>query len=53
MKPGCMNLIGTGVVVHIPSFFKELAELEDQGLDNPRKRILISDRAHLSLKSVK
>jgi adenylosuccinate synthase len=24
----CMNLIGTGVVFHAPSFFKELAELE-------------------------
>jgi adenylosuccinate synthase len=50
MNPKCMNLIGTGVVVHIPSFFKELAELEEQGLENPRERIYISDRAHLSLK---
>ena len=52
MNPKCINLIGTGVVVHIPSFFKELAELEEKGLDKPRERIFISDRAHLSLKSV-
>jgi len=44
-----VNLIGTGVVVHIPSFFKELTELEEQGLEKPRERIFISDRAHLSL----
>ncbi|KAG9229489.1 Adenylosuccinate synthetase [Amylocarpus encephaloides] len=49
MNPKCINLIGTGVVVHIPSFFKELAELEEKGLEKPRERIFISDRAHLSL----
>jgi hypothetical protein len=42
MSPTCQNLIGTGVVVHIPSFFKELVDLEEQGLENVRERIFIS-----------
>ncbi|CAG8973891.1 hypothetical protein HYALB_00003669 [Hymenoscyphus albidus] len=49
MNPKCINLIGSGVVVHVPSFFKELAELEEQGLVKPRERLFLSDRAHLSL----
>ena len=48
INPSCkINLIGTGCVVHIPSFFKELAALEDKGLQGVRERILISDRAHV------
>ncbi|RMD41098.1 hypothetical protein DV735_g4046, partial [Chaetothyriales sp. CBS 134920] len=48
IHPTCkVNLIGTGTVVHIPSFFKELAALEDKGLQGVRDRILISDRAHV------
>jgi adenylosuccinate synthase len=42
MSPTCQNLIGSGVVVHVPSFFKELADLEEQGLENVRERIFIS-----------
>ena len=41
-----MNLIGSGVVVHVPSFFKELADLKEKGLDT-EGRIFISDRAHV------
>ncbi|KPI41051.1 Adenylosuccinate synthetase [Cyphellophora attinorum] len=41
------NLIGTGCVVHVPSFFRELKALEDKGLKDVRKRIYISDRAHV------
>ena len=41
-----MNLIGSGVVVHIPSFFKELEDLKQKGLDT-NGRILISDRAQV------
>jgi adenylosuccinate synthase len=40
-------LIGSGVVVHVPAFFKELKDLEAQGLQDVRSRIFISDRAHL------
>ena len=41
-----MNLIGSGVVVHVPSFFEELADLKEKGLDT-EGRIYISDRAHV------
>ena len=34
-------------MVHVPSFFKELASLETKGLDSAGKRIFISDRAHV------
>ncbi|EXJ58581.1 adenylosuccinate synthetase [Cladophialophora yegresii CBS 114405] len=48
INPSCKyNLIGTGCVVHIPSFFKELAALEEKGLQGVRDRILVSDRAHV------
>ena len=49
MNPMAQNLIGSGVVVHVPSFFNELKELEDQGLPNVRERIFISDRCHIVL----
>jgi len=39
-------LIGTGTVVHVPSFFQELEAIQEKGLD-PTGRIFISDRAHL------
>lgn len=31
VNPGCVGVIGNGVVVHLPSFFAELDELERQG----------------------
>ncbi|VEU23863.1 DEKNAAC105027 [Brettanomyces naardenensis] len=46
VNPKCENLIGSGVVVHIPSFFAELQKLEDQGLDC-KGRLFISSRAQL------
>lgn len=39
-------LIGNGVVIHLPTFFKELASLDEKGIDY-KGRIKISDRAHL------
>lgn len=33
--------------MHVPSFFKELASLEEKGLKDAGKRIFISDRAHV------
>ncbi|KAF8447155.1 P-loop containing nucleoside triphosphate hydrolase protein [Boletus edulis BED1] len=39
------GLIGNGVVVHLPSFFKELDALEEQGLQCS-DRIFVSDRVH-------
>lgn len=47
VSPTCINLIGAGTVVHIPSFFKELAALEEKGLKDASKRVFISDRAHV------
>lgn len=39
-------MCGTGVVVHVPSFFKELEDLKQKGLDT-EGRIFVSDRAHV------
>lgn len=41
-----MNVLGNGVVVHIPTLFEELAQLDKNGIDY-KGRLLISDRAHL------
>lgn len=46
VNPKCVGLVGNGVVVHLPSFFKELDELQSQGLDCSN-RLFISDRAQL------
>ncbi|QEU61114.1 Ade12 [Kluyveromyces lactis] len=47
VNPNCQNLIGNGVVIHVPSFFEELESLEAKGLKNARGRLFISSRAHL------
>lgn len=39
-------VIGNGVVIHLPSFFKELESLKEADV-NFERRIFISDRAHL------
>jgi adenylosuccinate synthase len=41
-----MCVIGNGVVIHLPSFFKEMEGLESNGI-SCAGRILVSDRAHL------
>ncbi|EGG08436.1 uncharacterized protein MELLADRAFT_47725 [Melampsora larici-populina 98AG31] len=46
VNPNCIGLLGSGVVMHVPSFFEELAALESKGL-KCADRVLISDRAHL------
>jgi len=46
VNPKCENLIGSGVVIHIPSFFHELEDLKQKGL-NTKGRIFISDRAQV------
>lgn len=46
INPKCQNLIGSGVVIHIPSFFSELQNIVDKGV-NVDNRLFISDRAHL------
>ncbi|KAJ2841321.1 Adenylosuccinate synthase, partial [Coemansia erecta] len=42
----CISVVGSGVVVHLPSFFEELEDLQKQGLDCDN-RLFISDRCHL------
>ncbi|KAK6840127.1 hypothetical protein PG987_005993 [Apiospora arundinis] len=49
INPKCLNFIGTSVVFHVPSFFKELKELEAKGLNGVRDRIKVSDRAQVNL----
>ncbi|KAF1920410.1 Adenylosuccinate synthetase [Ampelomyces quisqualis] len=46
VNPNCINVIGSGCVVHVPSFFQELEALEKHGLQT-EGRIYISDRAHV------
>ncbi|CBX98176.1 similar to adenylosuccinate synthetase [Plenodomus lingam JN3] len=46
VNPSCVNVIGSGCVVHVPSFFKELEALGKHGLKT-EGRIFISDRAHV------
>jgi len=47
--PHTMNVLGNGVVCHLPQMFDELAPLEAQGIDYTG-RMLISNRAHLLFK---
>ncbi|TPX72714.1 adenylosuccinate synthase [Spizellomyces sp. 'palustris'] len=42
----CVGVIGNGVVVHLPSFFAELENLQKKGLD-ATGRLFLSERAHL------
>ena len=46
MYQKCVNVLGNGVVVHIPTLFEELAQLDKNGVDY-KNRLLISDRAHI------
>jgi adenylosuccinate synthase len=50
INPGCINLIGTGVVFNLEAFWGELTDLEKKGLKGVRDRIFVSDRAHVNLK---
>lgn len=46
VNPKCIGFIGSGVVVHVPSFFSELDTIERKGL-KCENRLFVSDRAHL------
>ncbi|CBQ68464.1 probable ADE12-adenylosuccinate synthetase [Sporisorium reilianum SRZ2] len=46
VNPRCAGFIGSGVVVHVPSFFAELDTIQKKGL-NCDGRLFVSDRAHL------
>ncbi|OMJ26917.1 Adenylosuccinate synthetase [Smittium culicis] len=46
VSPHCVSLIGSGVVVHLESLFKELDDINAQGI-NTDGRIFVSDRCQL------
>ena len=46
LHKSCICVVGSGVVLHVPSFFNELKALDAQGIDY-HGRVLISDRTHL------
>ncbi|CAM1504156.1 Fc.00g017470.m01.CDS01 [Cosmosporella sp. VM-42] len=48
MNPSTDNLIGSGVVFNVEAFFKELTQLEAQGVPRVHERIRVSSRCHLN-----
>jgi len=46
-NPDIKVLIGNGVVLHIPTLFKEIESNSGKGIVNMKERIKISDRTHL------
>ena len=46
LYPQCINLLGNGTVINIPSMFDELSQLDANGVDY-KGRLKISTRAHL------
>lgn len=46
LNPKAVCVIGNGVVIHLPSFLKEVDGLTQSGIDS-EGRILLSDRAHI------
>jgi adenylosuccinate synthase len=46
LYPKTKNVLGNGVVVHFPTLFQEIGEVEAAGIQC-RDRIFISDRAHI------
>lgn len=46
LNPEAIGVVGNGVVIHLPSFLKELDGLSKEGVDH-KGRVFISDRAHL------
>ncbi len=44
-------LLGNGCVVNLPELVEEIQKNESRGVTNWSKRLLISDRAHLGIKT--
>ncbi|KAI1385755.1 Adenylosuccinate synthetase [Hypoxylon trugodes] len=49
IHPTTTNLIGPGVVLHVPTFFSELANIEAKGVQNAQSRLKVSTRCALNL----
>lgn len=47
LNPKATCIVGNGVVIHLPSFIKELDGLTQSGIEHAEDRILLSDRAHI------
>ncbi|ESO12930.1 hypothetical protein HELRODRAFT_93565 [Helobdella robusta] len=47
LNPDCLNVIGNGVVIHLPGLFDEIEKNESKGLTNWHDRLFVSSRAHL------
>ncbi|GBG60870.1 hypothetical protein CBR_g15991 [Chara braunii] len=47
LHEGTTCVVGNGVVVYLPGFFKEIDNLEAQGIRCGGNRLRVSDRAHL------
>jgi adenylosuccinate synthase len=47
LNPKVLVVIGNGVVVHLPTLFAEIDQLEKQGVPNVSARVCVSDRAHI------
>lgn len=44
LYPDKMNILGNGVVIHVPALFEELDQLDEHNIDW-NDRLIISDRA--------
>ncbi|KAF3067305.1 Adenylosuccinate synthetase [Daldinia childiae] len=49
LHPSTINIIGPGVVLHVPTFFSELASVEGKGIVNAQERLKVSTRCALNL----
>lgn len=49
LHPSTINIIGPGVVLHVPTFFSELASIEAKGVINAQRRLKVSTRCALNL----
>ncbi|XP_074593577.1 adenylosuccinate synthetase-like [Brevipalpus obovatus] len=47
INKNALSIVGNGVVIHLPQLFDEIKKNEDKGLNEWKKRLIISDRAHL------
>jgi adenylosuccinate synthase len=48
LQPECVNVVGAGTVVHVPSFLKEIEGLEAKGVPYKNK-LFLSDRGMFML----
>lgn len=47
INTNCTSVVGNGVVIHLPQFFDEIHKNEAKGMVDWKKRLIVSDRAHL------